>query len=99
MALPPSAVTVLQQHHDKQRFERQTVGEPVTDETLVFSNFDGTPWLPDRVTKAFKRIARKAGYENVHLHDSRHTHATLMLKAGVHPKVVSERLGHSTVAT
>ncbi|GAG37906.1 unnamed protein product, partial [marine sediment metagenome] len=59
---------------------------------------DGRPLDPDVVTKAFHRISGKAGLTNIRLHDLRHTHATLMLKAGVHPKVVSERLGHATVA-
>ena len=49
------------------------------------------------VTQAFHRIAGKAGLKNIRLHDLRHTHATLMLKAGVHPKVVSERLGHANI--
>lgn len=41
---------------------------------------------------------RDAGLRRIRLHDLRHTHATLALAAGVHPKVVSERLGHATVA-
>ena len=44
------------------------------------------------------RIARKAGLQGVRFHDLRHTHATLMLQQGIHPKIVQERLGHSTIA-
>ena len=49
------------------------------------------------VTHAFGKILTAAGLPHVRLHDLRHTHATIMLRAGVHPKVVSERLGHSSI--
>ena len=49
------------------------------------------------VTLAFKRIIRKAGLNHIRVHDLRRTHATLMLKAGIHPKIVSECLGHSNI--
>jgi integrase len=50
------------------------------------------------VTKTFKVLARRLELPPIRLHDLRHTHATLALQAGVHPKIVSERLGHSTIA-
>ena len=53
---------------------------------------------PAKVSNAFARVAKAAGLDGVRLHDLRHTHASLMLQAGVHQKVVSERLGHSSVA-
>jgi integrase len=43
-------------------------------------------------------LAAKAGVKVIRLHDARHTHASLMLKQGIHPKVVQERLGHSTIS-
>ena len=52
--------------------------------------------LPDSLSRAFLKIARRSGVE-VRLHDMRHTHASLMLREGVHQKVVQERLGHSSV--
>lgn len=59
---------------------------------------DGTPILPDYATKCFKRYARKLGFdESITFHTLRHTHATWLLRQGVHPKVVSERLGHASV--
>ena len=73
------------------------VGQALTDDDFVFAHPDGTPWDPSTITHAFGRIIRKAGLPHVRLHDLRHTHATLMLKAGVHPKIVSERLGHSDI--
>lgn len=49
------------------------------------------------MTKRFQQLARNAGLGHLRFHDLRHTAATLMLSAGTHPKVVSERLGHATV--
>ncbi|MFC1967631.1 site-specific integrase [Chloroflexota bacterium] len=46
---------------------------------------------------AFRRIIKRAGLRSIRIHDLRHTHATLMLRAGIHPKVVSERLGHANI--
>ena len=52
---------------------------------------------PNTVSKKFSELVKKAGIPPVRLHDLRHTHATLMLKEGAHPKVVRERLGHASV--
>ncbi len=68
------------------------------DGELVFSHPDGRPLLPDTVSHAWTKLVKKLGMGDVRLHDARHSHATLMLKSGVHPKIVSERLGHATVA-
>ena len=54
--------------------------------------------LPDTVSHAWEKLVRKAGLQGIRMHDARHTHASLMLAQGVHPKVVSERLGHATIA-
>ncbi|MBE0481465.1 MAG: site-specific integrase, partial [Dehalococcoidia bacterium] len=53
---------------------------------------------PDTISQAFLRISRLAGLKGVRLHDLRHSHATLLLQQGVHPKIVQERLGHATIA-
>ena len=65
---------------------------------LVFDRGDGAPLHPDRVSKLFQRMAKEAGLPVIRFHDARHTAATLMLSAGMNPKVVSERLGHATIA-
>ena len=69
----------------------------VEHDDLVFSQIDGKPLLPDSITHVWMKLARRSGLNGIRLHDARHTHATLMLKAGVHPKVVSERLGHANI--
>ncbi len=73
------------------------LGPAYEDHGLVLAQADGRPVNPEDVTRAFKQLARKAGVRPLSLHKLRHTHATLLLGANVHPKVVSERLGHATV--
>jgi len=63
---------------------------------LVFTLQDGSPLHPDQLTGSFTSHVKKAKLPTIRLHDLRHTHATLLLAAGVPVKVVSERLGHST---
>ena len=65
---------------------------------LVFAHEDGRPIAPDHVTKTFRRLVDALGLPPIRLHDCRHTYATLALQAGAPVKVVSERLGHATVA-
>lgn len=73
------------------------MGEAYDDADLVFAREDGTPVHPDGFADAFQRQAKEAKLPRIRFHDLRHTHATLALAAGVHPKVVSERLGHASV--
>jgi len=64
---------------------------------LVFSTPEGKPLRPNTVSRAWTMLAARAGLKVIRLHDSRHTHASLMLKQGVHPKIVQERLGHASM--
>jgi integrase len=98
VALDPFTVSVLKAWSHRQIEERLQWGSAWTDSGLVFTRPDGKLIHPERVTKAFRAAVKKTGLPQIHLHDLRHTHATLALAAGVHPKVVCDRLGHSTVA-
>ena len=98
IALSPSLAILLREHKAKQELDRMLLGKPLLPNDLVFSNPDGTPLRPNSITRRFKNLADSIGFNEVRLHDLRHTHATLMLQQGIHPKIVSERLGHSTVA-
>ena len=64
----------------------------------VFARENGEPWDPNRVTKLFDQAVRAVDVPRIRLHDLRHTWATLALRAGVHPKVVQERLGHANIS-
>jgi len=66
--------------------------------SLVVQRLSGGPYHPDSFSGRFERLIKSAGLPHIRLHDLRHTHATLALQAGVHPKVVSERLGHASIA-
>lgn len=67
-------------------------------ERLVFCKPDGSPYHPDWFRQVFERKVAGSDLPRIRFHDLRHTYATLALRAGVHPKIVSERLGHATVA-
>ncbi len=76
----------------------------VQESALIFGNEDGKHLHPERFSRTFvekqaqfRRANVGVGLPSIHLHDLRHTHATLLLKAGVPVKVVSERLGHANV--
>lgn len=99
ISLDPATVAALRSHRARQVEDRLLVGEGWDDSNdLVFTQADGTPVHPDRWTRAFKRHVRDLGLAELRgPHSLRHT-ATLALEAGIHPKVVSERLGHSTIA-
>ncbi len=64
----------------------------------MFTKENGEALHPEDVTRYFRIAVKKALLPKIRLHDLRHTHATLALRAGIHPKVVSERLGHATVS-
>ncbi len=98
VALDPTTLAVLRDHRVAHVEERLRWGPVYQDADLVFCAEDGSPLHPDRFSKAFAKHAAAAGLPAIRFHDLRHTHATLALQAGVHPKVVSERLGHATVS-
>ena len=88
----------LQEHRRAQDAQRQQLGAAYEDQDLVCAREDGSLWKPDTFTSDFAKLATRAGMKGVRLHDMRHSHATQLLGQGVHPKIVSERLGHSNVA-
>jgi len=98
IALSPSTVITLREHKAKQADLRQSLGYPLlSDNDLAFSHYDGSPLLPNSVTHAWVKLVRRCGLHGIRLHDARHTHASLLLKQGVHPKIVQERLGHGSI--
>jgi integrase len=96
--LPVTAVRVLAQHKVRQAEERLKAGPAYADHGLIFATRMGEP-LDYRVVvkRHFKRVLDRAGLGSLRPYDLRHTCATLLLKAREHPKVVSERLGHSSI--
>jgi integrase len=97
IALSPSSVLTLSEHKEEQKRILAMLGLPLTYDDLVFATHDGKPLRPNTVSRAWTTLAAHAGVKVIRLHDARHTHASLMLKQGVHPKIVQERLGHSSI--
>jgi len=95
--LTEETVAALRRHRARQNERRLLLGPTYQDDGLVFPSADGTPWNPDYFGKAFASlVASVPDLPKVRFHDLRHTSATILLRAGVATKVVSERLGHST---
>ena len=88
VTIPESAIKVLRSHL-----------ENIEDGPgLIFTTSTGKPNSPRNLLRHFKAVIEKTGLPEIRFHDLRHTHATLLLVAGVHPKVVQERLGHSQIS-
>ena len=91
------AVAAIRQHRARQSEQRLVAGHEWRDVGLVFCSATGGPLDPSHQTATFKTALTRAGLGGVRFHDLRHTAATLLLAQGVHPKVVSEMLGHATI--
>jgi integrase len=90
-------VEVLRSLRKRQVEERLAMGQGWPDHDLVFTHADGR-WLhPERFSREFDRRVERYGLTRLTVHGLRHTWGSLALKAGVHPKVVQERLGHATI--
>ena len=99
IALPPVAIEELRSHKAIQAERRMRLGKAYNDIGLVLAGPDGAFIRPDALSTNFAGfIRRHPELPKVRFHDLRHTHASLLLEAGEHAKVVSERLGHSSVA-
>ncbi len=95
MALDQQTLSVLREYVDQWAEERRLLGQ---DSKLLFVWPDGTPLHPDTMTSLFGKHLKAAGLPKIRLHDVRHSYATAALRAGISPKIVSERLGHTNVA-
>jgi integrase len=97
--LAPDVVDALRAHQDRQKWDRQALGEDYTDNDLVFATGTGTPLSHSNTTRAFKSALKAAGLPTeTRFHHLRHGAATMMLAAGEDVPTVSEYLGHSSAA-
>jgi len=99
IALSPDTVALLHEIRGRQITDQIEVSDAWTDSGYVFTDASGMPVDPNLATRAFKKVLATAGLPKLTIHGLRHTHATILLEQGVNPKVVSERLGHASVAT
>lgn len=98
VSLSPEVVALLREHRRAQAEHRLKMGPAYKNRGLIFASSTGAPMDAGNLRRTFARLVRDVGLPHLRFHDLRHTAATLMLRAGVHPKVVSERLGHATVS-
>jgi integrase len=100
LALPPSAVEALQTHRKKQLELRLALGQgKPSDETLVFSSFDGDPIPPNNLSRDWRRFVLAHKLPPVSFHALRHSHASALIASGIDPVTVSRRIGHASVST
>src|SRR5215510_780731 len=97
VALPAMLIAELHRRRAEQAQELLQLGVRLADNSYVAAQADGGPLQPNSLTHAFAHFLESHGLQRVRLHDLRHSHATHLLAAGIHPKVASERLGHSKV--
>jgi len=96
ITLPGVVVEALRVHRAEQA-KKTLAREPgYVESDLVLAAPGGGPWWPSNFDRVWRRFKTRQKLE-IRFHDLRHTHATQLLKAGVHPKVVSERLGHASI--
>jgi integrase len=92
------AVQALKLHQERQEEERRRAGSTWDDRGLVFPNTVGRPINPSNfLRREFYPLLKKASLPRMRFHDLRHSAATLLLGMGVHPKIVSELLGHTQI--
>jgi len=97
VSLTPSNALALRALWERQQANGELMGYEVNEDSPVFSHSDGTPILPSSLSHYHIKLRRTLGLKGYTLHGARHGHATEMMKNGVHPKVVSERLGHANI--
>jgi integrase len=96
--LAPGTLSALTEHRRRQLEDQLAAGPEWSNTGLIFATAIGRPADGTWVTKWFHRALAEAGIPRTRIHDLRHTAATHLLRRGVHPKVVQELLGHSTIS-
>src|SRR5213078_4403692 len=97
LALSAYVVEEVREHRTKQAEKLLRLGGKQDDTTFVYTREDGEPLQPRTLTHNWQALIARTGMPRVRFHDLRHAHATHLLSSGVHPKVASERLGHSKI--
>ena len=96
--IPASILEDLKEHKRVQDSEKASIGEAFCDNGLVFCTQLGSPIEPRNMMRKFYELVESAGIPHTNFHAARHTFASRALEAGIHPKVVSEMLGHASIS-
>ncbi|RJS61754.1 site-specific integrase [Bacillus sp. PK3_68] len=97
ITLPLETMSALSKQKKIVQYEKRIADLIYNDHDLIVCTNVGTPCSPRNLLRSFYSLTKKANVTRIRFHDLRHTHATLLLKEGIHPKVVAERLGHSNI--
>lgn len=97
ISIDKTTVSALRRWRAQQDTEREFFGDAYHPGDFVFTYPDGRPPHPDSIRQRFERLTARAGLSRITFHDLRHTYATGALRAGVSPKIVSERIGHANI--
>nr|WP_235190067.1 site-specific integrase [Bacillus gaemokensis] len=97
ISIDERTIEALQKHKSKINIEKIRLGPSYIDHNLIVCTKIGNIICRGGFHDTFKTYIKKSGIKDIRFHDLRHTHAILLLKQGVHPKVVSERLGHKDI--
>jgi integrase len=98
LAVDPVTLAALEAQRQRQAEDRKAVGHRYRDHGYVFTWPDRRPLHPENIANWFEQHTKAAGLPRIRLHDVRQSYATAALKAGISAKVISERLGHASVA-
>ncbi|BFH11521.1 site-specific integrase [Paenibacillus melissococcoides] len=101
VSLSDTVTEHLKEYYLEERKKRLALGDAWKggDHFFVFSNDEGNAYYPETPYLWFRNFLKKNGFKYIRFHDLRHTSATLLINMGVHAKLISERLGHSSIST
>ncbi len=97
IAIPDTLVNILKKHKTEQMKNKLLLGKEYQNENMVCTYPNGKLFYPKRFSAKFHELLEKNGLPIVRFHDLRHSHASLLVKLGIQPKIISERLGHSNI--
>ncbi|WP_353936496.1 tyrosine-type recombinase/integrase [uncultured Brevibacillus sp.] len=97
VSISETIIQALKHHKVLQQQDRDLFGEVYLNNGFVIALKDGSPLNPNYVHNHCKRVVEFLDLPKIRFHDLQHTHAPIMLRLGEHPKIVSERLGHSSI--
>jgi integrase len=95
--MPPGLLALLREHRRMQLEQRLKAGDRWHDHDLVFPSANGEPRRHGQISRDLQRLLTEAGLPTLTFHELRHTAGSLMIEEGVHPKTISELLGHSSI--
>lgn len=97
IVISESILGLFKKQQEKQAEYKSKLEDAYNDHDLVCCHEDGSPINPATLSRKFEKILRRNNLNHIRFHDLRHTNATLLLECKVPAKIVSERLGHSTI--